>query len=372
MNSAVMNYHTGVPRGQVPSSSTYKDTAVSPRVTLIIPTYNRRALLEKCLQSVKKQDFTGRRIIVVDDGSTDGTYEFLSKCCPKITVIRNERSHGPAFARNQGINATRSEFVYFLDSDTQLFYTDTISQMVTIMDERPDVAMLGGIGQPGTDNTLQSVYGKKVTFDGRSFPVFIHQDDPDFTQHKIAECDYVETCNCFVRTEAIRRIGGFNSYYVYMGEDKEIGVKLRGLNYKCCFGLHIACLHTFDHTARFDRPYTYLRGKMHYAIRNHGIRYLFIIPLLDLYLFFFHYPFIFLLRRFNASLRSHYTARNTVSPNAKPPRVRWLIFAPYYFIRAYLANIRLLPLIIKHRSTDFLLPVHMDEYQQYCGTFRHD
>lgn len=370
-NTAAGN-HVRAIHNPAPAIPLNKDPENSPRVTLIIPTYNRRALLEKCLQSVFKQDYTNKRIVIVDDGSTDGTSAYLSKRYPGITFIRNQRPLGPSFARNQGINETRSEFLYFLDSDSELVYPDTISEMLRIMDEHSDIGMLGGIGQPGANGALQSVYGKKVTFDGRSYPVFIYRNDPGFIQGKIADCDYVETCNCFVRTEAVRRIGGFNPYYVYMGEDKELGIRVKSLNYRCCFGLHIACLHAFSHATKFDRPYTYLRGKMHFAIRNRGLQYLYLTPLLDLYFFFFHYPAIFVLKRFFSPLQRHHTARNTVSPNARPPQKRWLLMAPYFFAKAYLVNVWLVPLIIKHRNTNFLLQPHMDEYRKFCRKRRHD
>ena len=309
----------------------------------------------------------------MDDGSTDGTDAYLAERYPEeITVIRNHQSLGPAFARNQGINAARSEFLYFLDSDSLLPFPDILSKMVRIMDEHPDIGMLGGIGQPGANGVLESAYGKKVTFDGRSYPVFIHRNDPGFNGHKIADCDYVETCNCFVRTEAVRRIGGFNPYYVYMSEDKELGTRLKTINYRCCFGLQLACVHAFDHATQFDRPYTYIRAKMHYVIRNRGLHYLFLTPLLDLYFFFFHYPFIFVMKRFFPSLRHHYIVHNRVSPNARPPQKRWLLLAPFFFAKAYLANVRHLPLIIKHLDTNFLLPLHMEKFRKYCGKLRHD
>ena len=85
-------------------------------VSVIIPTYNRAALVREAIDSVLSQTYRPFELIVVDDGSTDATGGILSQYGRAITVITAVHS-GPSAARNRGIRACRGDFIAFLDSD---------------------------------------------------------------------------------------------------------------------------------------------------------------------------------------------------------------------------------------------------------------
>ena len=85
------------------------------KVSVIIPTYNRKGMLLEALESAKAQTYDQVEIIVVDDGSTDGTFESLQND-PHIQLVRQENS-GPSAARNHGLRLAHGEYLAFLDSD---------------------------------------------------------------------------------------------------------------------------------------------------------------------------------------------------------------------------------------------------------------
>ena len=88
-----------------------------PLVSVIIPTYNRRAMLVEAVDSVLAQSYRDRELIVVDDGSTDGTAGDLAmRFGARLRVIVQSRS-GVAAARNAGVGAARGDYIAFLDSD---------------------------------------------------------------------------------------------------------------------------------------------------------------------------------------------------------------------------------------------------------------
>jgi glycosyltransferase involved in cell wall biosynthesis len=92
----------------------------TPFFSVVIPTFNRRRLLERALESVFAQTFEDFEIIVVDDYSTDGTYDWLlSLKEPRIRALRNTGPKGAAAARNVGISAATGNWIAFLDSDDQ-------------------------------------------------------------------------------------------------------------------------------------------------------------------------------------------------------------------------------------------------------------
>jgi hypothetical protein len=92
------------------------DPTNSLSVSVVIPTCNRRRRLPEALDSVFAQDVPGLQVIVVDDGSTDGTREALARFGDRIDYVY-QANRGPAAARNRGIALARGDLISFLDSD---------------------------------------------------------------------------------------------------------------------------------------------------------------------------------------------------------------------------------------------------------------
>ena len=85
-------------------------------ISVIIPTYNRCDLLKRAINSVIKQTISPKEIIVVDNGSTDQTYQMVSSLFPEINYFI-EKKRGVSAARNKGILESKSKWIAFLDSD---------------------------------------------------------------------------------------------------------------------------------------------------------------------------------------------------------------------------------------------------------------
>ena len=89
------------------------------RVSVVIPTWNGKSLLDDCLDSLVRQIDDATEVIVVDDGSTDGTAEHLARHRPDITIIRHDCNRGFAAAVNSGIRGASGEFVVLLNNDAR-------------------------------------------------------------------------------------------------------------------------------------------------------------------------------------------------------------------------------------------------------------
>ena len=105
-------------------------------ISVVIPTYNRRDLLKRAINSVFNQTIRTKEIIIVDNGSTDNTNEMISSLSQKIKYI-HEKRRGVSIARNLGIKNSNSTWIAFLDSDDawepqklekQLFFSNNISK----------------------------------------------------------------------------------------------------------------------------------------------------------------------------------------------------------------------------------------------------
>lgn len=182
-------------------------TACEPRVSVIIPTYNHANFVLQTLDSVFAQTFTATEIIVVNDGSPDGTAEVLRPITEagRIRYIEQPNA-GQAAARNRGLELARGEFVAFLDDD-DLWPADKLEWQVRELDLRPHLlAIAGGIelfendapndtngrrdGAPPDDITSQE---KNVTVEGLC-------DGPPM----------ISPGQVLIRASVLRQIGGLN------------------------------------------------------------------------------------------------------------------------------------------------------------------
>lgn len=107
------------------------------KVSVIIPCYNFGDYIEECVTSINNQTYSNVEIIVVNDGSTDGTKEILERLrqtYSKIKVI-NKNNEGVSSARNDGLNAATGKYVMFVDGDDYLA-PDCVSYMKSLIEER--------------------------------------------------------------------------------------------------------------------------------------------------------------------------------------------------------------------------------------------
>ena len=111
-----------------------------PKVSVIIPTYNRAGYVTEAVESVIGQTFEDTEIIVVDDGSTDETRRCLGPYMERIEYEYVENG-GPAYARNVGMKMARGEYIAFLDSD-DLYYPHKIEMQARFLDNHPDVDLV--------------------------------------------------------------------------------------------------------------------------------------------------------------------------------------------------------------------------------------
>ena len=107
-----------------------------PKVSVIIPTYNRLPMLKEAVDSVLAQDLEDLELIVVDDGSTDGTAEAMKRYGGRVRLFQHPRNKGVSAARNRGILHARGKYIAFLDSD-DLWVKGKLKVQVDFLDDNP-------------------------------------------------------------------------------------------------------------------------------------------------------------------------------------------------------------------------------------------
>ena len=187
--------------------------------SVVTPTYNRQPVLEKCLQGLESQQFsdnspvTGYEIVVVDDGSTDGTVDWLRqnpKRFPHVRVAPQAHA-GIATARNLGVESAKGDIIVFVDSD--LMVTEGFLQA------HAD-SLVKSLLKPGGDRIF--TYGRVI--DTCNF------EDPTSEPYKLTDFSaaYFETNNVAIARKWLIEAGLFDTQFNQYGwEDLEMGVRLK-------------------------------------------------------------------------------------------------------------------------------------------------
>jgi len=109
-------------------------------VSVIIPTYNRARLVQAAVESVLKQTRVPDEIVVVDDGSTDGTVEALSRFGAPVVVVA-QTNQGRSAARNRGLREAHGDLILFLDSDDLLAH-ECVEHYLQVLEQNPQVGVV--------------------------------------------------------------------------------------------------------------------------------------------------------------------------------------------------------------------------------------
>ena len=107
----------------------------SASVSVVIPTFNRQKVLPRAVMSVLHQSHRAAEVVVVDDGSTDGTAELIAARFGSVEILRQD-NRGVSAARNAGIRATRGDWVAFLDSDDE-WKPDKLERQLAALESEP-------------------------------------------------------------------------------------------------------------------------------------------------------------------------------------------------------------------------------------------
>lgn len=239
-----------------------------PRLSAILVSWNRRAYLEKAIQSLLDQHYDGLEIIVVDNGSTDDSREWL-RSRSDIILIENQANAGAAAARNQGLRVATGAYTLFMDSDAELRTPGGLAILVQYLEAHPQTAGAAGIYY--SDEELRQLWCWSPCMDwtGNHDPAasLAPKDDPPV----------LSTCFSIFRTSALREIGGFDEYFFYLYEDADLCERLRKRGYGLYVNPEVKILHHYAEPGRTRRGevayhYYHERLRMNFVLKNWGLR----------------------------------------------------------------------------------------------------
>jgi GT2 family glycosyltransferase len=249
-----------------------------PLVSIVIVNYNGKIFLKKCLTSVLKTNYPNIEVIVVDNGSTDGSPELLRSFASdsEIKVILSETNLGFAGGNNVGIELATGDYVVFLNNDTTV-EPNWINELVRVLE---------------SDFTIGAAQSKLLLMDSPShldcaglFSNFYGdtfargQGEKDVEKYGCGEIFTCKGASMIVRRKILERIGSFDSDYFTYYEDTDLSWRIRLAGYKILFVPSSIVYHKCNGSipivgarSLFFQVYLWKRNRIITLIKNYEIQ----------------------------------------------------------------------------------------------------
>lgn len=193
-----------------------------PKVAVIIVTYNTMKWAQRCFESLQKSSVV--KTYVIDNGSTDGTQEFIREKFPEIDLIISDKNLGFGKANNLGIEKAYKEgadFFYLMNQDAWLF-PDSIEKLLHIYENyknKSEIGILSPMHLDGSEKKLDIFLDKYIA---QNFEKTRLISDLYFKSlENFYEISFINAAHWLMPRKTVETVGGFNPYYFHYGEDIE-------------------------------------------------------------------------------------------------------------------------------------------------------
>jgi GT2 family glycosyltransferase len=258
-------------------------------VTVIIVNYNTTALTEQCIASVLA--FTGSasyEIIVVDNASPDRSIENITHTFPQVRLLKNEINAGFGSANNKGIREAKGEFVFLLNSDTQLI-SDAIGSFLVYMREpgHQQVAVCGGALYTGTEKRTASFGNFPGLLHAVSLIGFQYLYRSYYRRHidigvenyddRIKRVDFISGADMFTRKSVLEETGSFDEDFFLYFEETELAYRIKQKGYDCMILPSVKILHhegasSDNNFFNYNSYRYYMKSRQLFFRKVHGSR----------------------------------------------------------------------------------------------------
>lgn len=234
-----------------------------PKVSAIIPTYNLKEVLLECIKSVVDQDYPNIEIIVVDNGSVDGTSKAVKKQFSQVNLIRKPKNLGVTGGANAGIKKATGDYVWLVDHDN-ILKSDMLSEMIKLAESNPKIGIVVPkiyywerkdiIWAAGTGMNLLT--GENIFRGGK-----------DVGQYERIEEVQIAPANFLVKKEVIEKIGMYDDIFFISYEDADFSLRVKKAGYKIIYTPKAVCYHKIPFLDKETSKKRWL-SRAYWAARN--------------------------------------------------------------------------------------------------------
>lgn len=230
-----------------------------PRISVVIPNWNGMEHLPLCLAALESQTLTGFETVVVDNGSTDGSLQFIREEHPQVRVVELEGNLGFPAAVNAGIRASDSEYVVLLNNDTRA-ENGWLERLVSAMDETPAAGFgASKILRYDPPHPIDSVGDGYSLWKGGGYNVGAFESRANYSDRAwvFGAC----AAAAIYRRAMFDEIGGFDEDFFLNFEDVDLSMRAQLAGYRCLYVPDAVVYHKRG-ASRQDVPVHLLVGTM--------------------------------------------------------------------------------------------------------------
>lgn len=238
-------------------------------VSVIVPNWNGRHHLARCLPSLRAQTYCDFEVIVVDNGSTDDSVTWLAQKYPDVRVLRNPHNLGFAAANNQAILATESPYVVTLNNDTEAA-KEWLAELVTAVESDATVGMVASqMLLAGATGVIDSA-GIEVDWSGTAWQRRRGglADDDDTLEEVFGPCGGAAL---YLRA-MLDEVGLFDEDFFAYYEDVDLAWRARNAGWRCLYAPQARVYHAHSATGGQDparKRYLIGRNKVWTLVKNY-------------------------------------------------------------------------------------------------------
>ena len=216
-----------------------------PCVYIVIANWNEQKLLQECLTSIKDfTDYPNFQIVVIDNGSTDGSAKMIRQKFSWVKLIENKVNMGFAKANNQGIKfAIRegADYIFLLSNDTRVIHRDWLTRVIEIAEANPNVGIVGcKLVYP--DGMIQHA-GGVINVRGIAFHLGIGKPD-NGTYDEVKDVDYVTGAAFMIKRGLVQKIGLIDEgFFPALFEDTDYCVRAKMAGYRVVYNPKTTIIH---------------------------------------------------------------------------------------------------------------------------------
>ncbi len=234
-----------------------------PTASIIIVNWNGAHHLPTCLDSLAVQSARDFEVIVVDNGSTDGSLELLHERYPWVRTVALRVNSGFAAGNNRGFSVARGRCLVTLNNDTRV-ENDWLAELVAVADAHPEAGMIGCRICAFDDPDLIDSLGMGICADGMSRGRHRNRRWPELDHAPVEPILFPSACAALYRRELVEETGGFDEEFFAYAEDSDLGLRGRLAGWGALLANRAVVGHKYSQTAGGFSPL-----KLYLVERNH-------------------------------------------------------------------------------------------------------
>ncbi|MBT3515626.1 MAG: glycosyltransferase family 2 protein [Nitrospina sp.] len=237
------------------------------KVTAIIVNWNDKNVIDECIQSLLDQDRSEIEVIISDNGSKDGSIEYLQRSFPSIKIIENGKNLGFGSAINKGLVIAKGDYIIFLNSDLKL-NPKCIGELVKLLESDSNIGgAIPKILHIDQQNTINSL-GVLINFTGIAYPNLLGQKDPDWIEPFESACGGI----FMLRREVYETVGGFDEDLFLYHEDHDLSWRIRLAGWYLKVNPKATMYHHYKFNKGVRKYYSSEKNRLYLLVKNMEVK----------------------------------------------------------------------------------------------------